>query len=216
MAARNLNAGQSCISAKRFVVEEAVRAEFTEAFAADVARLTVGDPMAEGTRVGPLTKQDIRNSVADQVQRSVGDGARLVVGGTAPDRPGYYFTRTVLDRVTPEMAVGSEETFGPVAAVIAADDAAAAITIANATDFGLGASLWTSDLDRAAELIPRIEAGAVFVNDIVASDPRLPFGGTKRSGYGRELGSFGLREFANVKTVWVGPSWDPSTPHLSE
>lgn len=214
--ARNLNGGQSCISAKRFIVEKSVYADFTEAFAAGVARLRVGDPLAEGIQVGPLARHSIRESVLDQVQRSVARGARVVTGGTVPEGRGYFYMPAVLDNVSTNMAVSAEETFGPVAAVIAADTVDDALAIANATEFGLGASLWTSDIDRAVTLIPRIEAGAVFVNDIVASDPRVPFGGIKRSGYGRELGEYGLREFTNVKTVWIGPSRDLSTPSLSE
>lgn len=216
VSARYLNGGQSCISAKRFIVDESVREEFTEAFTAGVAKLTVGDPMAEGTRIGPLARESIRRSVIDQVERSVSAGARLVTGGAVPEGRGYFYTPAVLDHVTAEMAVSAEETFGPVAAVISADNTRNAVAIANATEFGLGASLWTSDLERAATLIPDIEAGAVFVNDIVASDPRVPFGGIKRSGYGRELGAFGPREFTNAKTVWIGPSRDLREPLLSE
>ena len=216
VSARNLNAGQSCISAKRFIVEESIRAEFTEAFAAGVAALTVGDPLAAGTQVGPLARDSIRTSVIDQVKRSVSAGARLLTGGTVPDGRGYFYSPAVLDQVTPEMAVGGEETFGPVAAIISAASPQAAISIANNTEFGLGASLWTADHDQARTLIPQIDAGAVFVNDIVASDPRVPFGGIKRSGYGRELGAFGLREFCNAKTVWIGPSRDLRAPVLSE
>lgn len=214
--ARNLNGGQSCISAKRFIVEKPVVAEFTDAFAAGVSRLRVGDPLADGTQVGPLARHSIRESVVDQVRRSTAAGARLVTGGTVPDGRGYFYTPAVLDHVGADMPVAAEETFGPVAAVIAADDAEQAIALGNATEFGLGASLWTADLDRASALVPQIDAGAVFVNDVVASDPRVPFGGIKRSGYGRELGEFGLREFCNIKTVWIGPSRDVRTPSLSE
>jgi succinate-semialdehyde dehydrogenase / glutarate-semialdehyde dehydrogenase len=216
VAARNLNAGQSCISAKRFIVEEPIRTEFTEAFAAGVAALTVGDPLVPDTQIGPLARASIRASVIDQVGRSVATGARLVTGGTVPDGRGYFYCPAVLDRVTPDMAIGGEETFGPVAAIISAADPSEAISIANGTEFGLGASIWTSDYDRARALIPQIDAGAVFLNDIVASDPRVPFGGIKRSGYGRELGALGLREFCNAKTVWIGPSRDLRTPVLSE
>ncbi|BBY22854.1 hypothetical protein MSTO_30590 [Mycobacterium stomatepiae] len=209
VSARNLNGGQSCISAKRFIIEDWVRAEFTEAFADGVSRLQVGDPMVDGIQVGPLAQKSIRES--DQVQRSLADGARLVTGGQVPQRVGYFYTPAVLDRVGPEMAVSAEETFGPVAAIISAENVRAALDIANATEFGLGASLWTSDLDRAAALIPQIDAGAVFVNEVVTSDPRVPFGGIKRSGYGRELGEDGLRQFTNAKTVWIGPSKGPRT-----
>src|ERR1700731_3095478 len=216
VSARNHNAGQSCIAAKRFIVENAIRSEFTEAFAAGVANLTVGDPMVASTRGGPLAKASIRQSLISQVERSVSAGARLVTGGTPLEGRGYFYQPAVLDEVTPRMAVSAEETFGPVAAIIAVPDPSSAVVAANATKFGLGASLWTSDLDRAATLIPQLDAGAVFVNDIVTSDPRMPFGGVKRSGYGRELGTFGPREFTNVKTVWIGPSRDARTPHLAE
>ena len=216
VSARNHNAGQSCLAAKRFIVEDAIRSEFTDAFAAGVAKLTVGDPMLESTRVGPLAKASIRQSLIGQVGRSVSAGARLVTGGTPLEGRGYFYNPAVLDEVTPGMAVSAEETFGPVAAIIAVPDPSSAVEAANATEFGLGASLWTSDLERAATLIPQLGAGAVFVNDIVTSDPRMPFGGIKHSGYGRELGTFGPREFTNVKTVWIGPSRDARTPHLSE
>jgi succinate-semialdehyde dehydrogenase / glutarate-semialdehyde dehydrogenase len=216
VSARNHNAGQSCIAAKRFIVEDAIRSEFTEAFVAGVAKLTVGDPMLESTLVGPLAKATIRQSLIGQVERSVSAGAGLITGGTPLEGRGYFFNPAVLDDVTPGMAVSAEETFGPVAAIMGVPDASSAVEAANATEFGLGASLWTSDLERAATLIPQLGAGAVFVNDIVTSDPRMPFGGIKRSGYGRELGTFGPREFTNVKTVWIGPSRDARTPHLSE
>jgi len=172
--------------------------------------------MLENTLVGPLAKASIRQSLIGQVERSVSAGARLITGGTPLEGRGYFFNPAVLDDVTPGMAVSAEETFGPVAAIMGVPDATSAVEVANGTEFGLGASLWTSDLERAATLIPQLGAGAVFVNDIVTSDPRMPFGGIKRSGYGRELGTFGAREFTNVKTVWIGPSPDARTPHLSE
>ncbi|MEU9964475.1 NAD-dependent succinate-semialdehyde dehydrogenase [Streptomyces malaysiensis] len=216
VSARMLNTGQSCISAKRFIVEEAVAEEFTDAFAAGVAALTVGDPFRRDVRIGPLARSALRDDLVDQVQRSTAAGARIVTGGTVLDGPGYFYVPAVLDQVTPTMAVAAEETFGPVAAVVSAKDPAQAVDIANATEFGLGAALWTTDLERADRLIPGIEAGAVFVNGIVASDPRLPFGGIKRSGYGRELGAFGLRQFTNVKSVWIGPAHNAQSHPLSE
>ena len=167
-------------------------------------------------RIGPLARSSLRTDLIDQVQRSTAAGARVVTGGTVPDGPGYFYLPAVLDHVTPAMAVAAEETFGPVAAVITAKNPAQAIEIANATEFGLGAALWTTDLDHADRLVPSIDAGAVFINGIVASDLRLPFGGIKRSGYGRELGAFGLRQFTNVKSVWVGPAQDEQTHPLSE
>jgi len=216
VTARMLNTGQSCISAKRFIVEDAVVEEFTEAFAAGTAALAVGNPFHRDVRIGPLAGSSLRTELIGQVQRSTAAGARVVTGGTVPDGPGYFYLPAVLDHVTPAMAVAAEETFGPVAAVITAKNPAQAIEIANATEFGLGAALWTTDLDHADRLVPSIDAGAVFINGIVSSDPRLPFGGIKRSGYGRELGAFGLRQFTNVKSVWVGPAQDEQTHPLSE
>ncbi|CAM5549739.1 NAD-dependent succinate-semialdehyde dehydrogenase OS=Streptomyces antimycoticus OX=68175 GN=gabD PE=3 SV=1 [Streptomyces antimycoticus] len=216
VSARMHNAGQSCISAKRFIVEETVVAEFTHAFTAGVAALAVGDPFRRDIHIGPLARSGLRSDLVDQVERSTAAGARLVTGGTVLDGPGYFYVPAVLDQVTPTMAVAAEETFGPVAAVVSAKDPAQAVNIANATEFGLGAALWTTDLERADRLIPGIEAGAVFVNGTVASDPRLPFGGIKRSGYGRELGAFGLRQFTNVKSVWIGPAHNAPSHPLSE
>jgi succinate-semialdehyde dehydrogenase/glutarate-semialdehyde dehydrogenase len=203
--ARNQNSGQSCIAAKRFIVEETVADAFIERFAAAVAALRVGDPTDRATNVGPLARADLRATLAAQVEASRARGARLVLGGVAPARRGFFYQPTILDRVEPEMPVFCEETFGPVAAVIRARNVDDAVDLANASDYGLGAALWTADLDRAKALVRRIEAGVVFVNGLVASDPRLPFGGIKRSGYGRELGVFGIREFTNIKTIWVNP-----------
>jgi succinate-semialdehyde dehydrogenase/glutarate-semialdehyde dehydrogenase len=204
--ARNQNNGQSCIAAKRFIVEEGVADQFTEKFAAAVNALRVGDPMQRETNVGPLAREDLRDALADQVERSVSGGARAVTGGTSLAGKGYFYAPTVLDGVTSDMPAFREETFGPVAAVIRARDADDAIRLANDTEYGLGAALWTRDTERAKELARRIEAGSVFINGMVASDPRLPFGGIKRSGYGRELGVFGIREFVNIQTVWIGPA----------
>jgi succinate-semialdehyde dehydrogenase / glutarate-semialdehyde dehydrogenase len=201
--ARNQNNGQSCIAAKRFIVEEPVADQFTEKFAQAVKALTVGDPMRRETNVGPLARGDLRDSLADQVERSVKRGAQAVVGGSALNGKGYFYQPTVLDGVKDDMPAFREETFGPVAAVIRARDTEDAIRIANDTEYGLGANLWTQDLARAKTLAREIEAGNVFINGMVASDPRLPFGGVKGSGYGRELGVFGIREFVNIKTVWI-------------
>ncbi|HET6740777.1 MAG TPA: aldehyde dehydrogenase family protein [Kribbella sp.] len=198
--ARFLNTGQSCVNAKRLIVEEPVADEFVAHFAAEVGRLVVGDPLQRATTLGPLARGGLRDTLHDQVRRTVEAGATLVCGG-GPVEPGFYYAPTVLDHVLPGMAAFDEETFGPVAAVVRARDADDAIRLANETEFGLGASLWTAP-ERSAGLVRRIEAGAVFVNAMVASDPRLPFGGIKESGYGRELGADGMREFMNVKTVW--------------
>jgi succinate-semialdehyde dehydrogenase / glutarate-semialdehyde dehydrogenase len=210
--ARNQNNGQSCIAAKRFIVEEPVADQFTEKFAKAVQALNVGDPMRRETNVGPLARGDLRDSLADQVERSVKSGAQAVVGGNALNGKGYFYAPTVLDGVKEDMAAFREETFGPVAAVIRARDPQDAIRIANDTEYGLGANLWTTDLGQAKSLARQIEAGNVFINGMVASDPRLPFGGVKRSGYGRELGSYGIKEFTNIQTVWIGPATAPATP----
>jgi len=203
--ARNQNNGQSCIAAKRFVVANRVADEFERLFVEAVAALKVGDPMERDTNVGPLARADLVDELDRQVRESVAMGARVAVGGGRMDGTGYYFRPTVLTDVTQQMPVFKEETFGPVAAVIRVRNDEEAIEVANDTDFGLGASLWTADVARGRRLAARIEAGAVFVNGMVASDARLPFGGVKRSGYGRELSEYGLHEFMNVQTVWVGP-----------
>jgi len=202
--ARTQNAGQSCIAAKRFLVQEAVADAFVAALARELEALRVGDPKDEATDVGPLARLDLLENLEQQVRRTLDAGARCVTGGRRLDRIGFFFAPTLLDGVRPEMAAACEETFGPVAAVIRVRDEAEAVAIANGTDYGLGASVWTRDAARGERLAARIEAGSVFVNGIVKSDPRLPFGGIKRSGYGRELGAFGVREFVNAKTVWIG------------
>ena len=209
--ARFINVGQSCVNAKRFIVEDAVADRFVELFCAGVAALKVGDPLEEGVSIGPMARANLRNALHAQVERSVAAGAELRMGGAFVDRPGFYYAPTVLDRVKPGMAAFDEETFGPAAAVIRVRDAAEAIRLANQTEYGLGAALWTGDVANGQRLARRIQAGAVFVNGMVASDPRLPFGGIKRSGYGRELGQLGIREFTNTKTVWVGPA-QPAAP----
>jgi succinate-semialdehyde dehydrogenase / glutarate-semialdehyde dehydrogenase len=214
--ARFLNVGQSCIAAKRFIVEESVADAFVTALCAHVSSLVIDDPMGRETSIGPMARANLRDDLHSQVERSIAAGAELRAGGKPVDGPGYFYEPTVLDRVTPAMAAFSEETFGPAASVIRVRDADEAIELANATEFGLGAALWTGDIDRARQLARRIEAGAVFVNGMVASDPRLPFGGIKKSGYGRELGVYGIREFTNIKSVWIGPAQDKSAVTLSE
>jgi acyl-CoA reductase-like NAD-dependent aldehyde dehydrogenase len=199
--ARFQNAGQSCIAAKRFIVEEAVAEPFLEKFAQAVRTLAVGNPMDRGTQVGPMARGDLRDDLERQVRASIEQGARVVLGGKPVGGTGYYYEPTILAGVTSRMTAFREETFGPVAAVIRAKDAEEAIALANDSDFGLGAALWTRDLERARELARRIESGSVFINGMVASDPRLPFGGVKRSGYGRELSAFGIREFVNIQSV---------------
>jgi succinate-semialdehyde dehydrogenase/glutarate-semialdehyde dehydrogenase len=159
--------------------------------------------MDRETQVGPLARNDLRDEVELQVSRTMAQGAKLLLGGGRRSGRGYFFEPTVLSEVRPEMPAGCEEVFGPVAALLKARDAGDAIRIANSTPFGLGASLWTRDLERARDLAGQIEAGQVFINGMVASDPRLPFGGIKKSGYGRELSELGLREFVNIQTVWI-------------
>ncbi len=214
--ARYQNAGQSCIAAKRFIVETAVADAFEQKFAAAVKQLKVGDPMDRSTNVGPMARGDLRDDLDRQVRASVATGARVVAGGAAISGRGYFYEPTILTGVTPEMPAFREETFGPVAAVIVAKDENEAVAMANDSDFGLGAALWTRDIDRARHLARRIESGSVFINGMVASDPRLPFGGVKRSGYGRELSAFGIREFVNIQTVWVGPATAPAAAPAKE
>ena len=206
--ARNQNNGQSCIAAKRFIVEESVADAFEQRFTAAVAALKVGNPMDRANQVGPLARGDLVVELERQVNESVRLGARAVVGGKRIAGDGYYFEPTVLTNVRPGMPAYHEETFGPVAAVIRVKDAEDALRVANDTDFGLGSNLWTSDVERGKGLAERIEAGLVFINGMVASDARLPFGGVKRSGYGRELSEYGIKEFTNIQTVWVGPAKD--------
>jgi succinate-semialdehyde dehydrogenase/glutarate-semialdehyde dehydrogenase len=203
VTARFTNAGQSCVNAKRFIVEASVADAFAERFLAGIAELKLGDPRDPATTLGPLARGNLRAAIDGQVQRSVASGAALRVGGKSPNGAGFYYPATLLDHVLPGMAAFDEETFGPAAAIIRARDADQAIALANRTSFGLGASVWTIDTDRGRALARRIDAGAVFVNAMVASDPRVPFGGIKRSGYGRELGEAGMKEFTNMKTIRV-------------
>jgi len=204
--ARNQNNGQSCIAAKRFIVVEDVADEFEKKFVGAVGALKVGDPTDRGNQVGPLARPDLLDALERQVRESVRMGARVLVGGRRLDGDGNYFEPTVIGGVTPEMPVFKEETFGPVAALIRVKDEEEALAVANDSDFGLGSCVWTADVARGERFAERVEAGLVFINGMVASDARLPFGGVKRSGYGRELGSFGIREFTNIQTVWVGPA----------
>lgn len=207
--ARFQNAGQSCICAKRFIVEDGIADRFVEGLRAAAQEIRVGDPMERSTGMGPMARHNLRAELHSQVQRTVQQGGRLLLGGRLAEGPGAYYPSTIIDHVTDDMVTGSEETFGPVASVLRVRSAQEAIELANATDFGLGAGLWTMDIERAERLVRQIDAGAVFVNGLVASDPRLPFGGLKQSGYGRELGSYGIREFTNIKTVWIGPAHLP-------
>jgi succinate-semialdehyde dehydrogenase/glutarate-semialdehyde dehydrogenase len=201
---RLLNTGQSCIAAKRFVVVPEVREAFTEKLIRRMAAAPMGDPADPDTVLGPMARDDLRDELHDQVERCVAAGAKLALGGQVPDRPGAWYPATVLTGVGPGMPAYDEELFGPVAAIIAAKDTADAIRIANDTRFGLGASVYTGDAQLGERIASELlEAGNCFVNGIVKSDARLPFGGVKDSGYGRELSPLGIREFTNVKTVWV-------------
>ena len=204
--ARNQNNGQSCISAKRFIVVEDVADDFEKRFASAVAALKVGDPMDRANQVGPLARPDLVDALERQVRESVGMGAKVLTGGKRLDGAGNYYAPTVLAGVKADMPVFREETFGPVAALIRVKDAEEALEVANDSDFGLGSSIWTADVDGARRMAERVEAGLVFINGMVASDARLPFGGVKRSGYGRELSEIGIKEFTNAQTVWVGPA----------
>jgi succinate-semialdehyde dehydrogenase/glutarate-semialdehyde dehydrogenase len=203
VTARTINNGQSCIAAKRFIVHADVYAEFERRFVEGMRALRVGDPMDPATQVGPLATEGIRDEVAEQVRRSVEAGARLLTGGTVPDRPGWYYEPTVLTDVPRDSPAYHEEVFGPVAMLFRVDGVEEAVRIANDTVFGLGSSVWTRDEAERRRFVEEIEAGMVFVNAMVASDPRLPFGGVKESGYGRELSVAGIREFVNAKTVYV-------------
>ena len=202
--ARNQNAGQSCIAAKRFIVVDSVYDRFVQKFTEHVRALKLGDPLEKETEVGPLARADLRDSVHDQVIRSVEAGAKVVLGGTLPETPGAFYPPTVLTEVRAGVPAFDEETFGPVAALVRVKDEEEGIAAANDSRYGLGASIWTTDPERASRVAARIESGMVFINSMTRSDPRLPFGGIKASGYGRELWVQGIRSFANVKTVCAG------------
>lgn len=202
--ARLLNNGQSCINAKRFIVHDAVYDTFERLFTEQMSAQTVGDPMLDTTDVGPLASEQQRDDVEHLVADAVAKGARALCGGAAPEGPGYYYPPTVLAGITPEMRLYGEEAFGPVASLYRVPDIDAAVELANGTEFGLGASVWTSDDTERSRFIRDLAAGMVFVNGSVTSYPQLPFGGIKSSGHGRELSVHGIREFCNIKSVWAG------------
>ena len=204
VTARMLNQGQSCIAAKRFIVVKPVMHQFESALKAEFEALRMGDPMDPQTQIGPMARPDLVDEIERQVIASVSAGARLVTGGRRPVREGCYFEPTILADVRKGMPVYSQETFGPVVSLITANDEADAIRIANDSDFGLGGCVWTRDLVRGEKVARQIETGAMFVNGMTKSDPRLPFGGIKKSGYGRELAFYGIKEFVNIKTIWIG------------
>ena len=201
--ARTINSGQSCIAAKRFIVASEVYPEFERRFVDEMKALSVGDPLQEATDIGPLATEQILKDVSDQVQTSVAAGALVLTGGQKMKRPGNFYEPTVLANIPADSPASCEEVFGPVAMLFRVSTIDEAIALANNTSFGLGAAAWTNDATEKQRFIEELEAGSVFINGMVASDPRLPFGGIKNSGYGRELGEFGIREFVNVKTVWI-------------
>ncbi len=201
---RMINQGQSCIAAKRFIVDETVVEEFTLRLLRAVSGLKTGDPMDPATDMGPMARPDLVEDVEKQVQKSLESGATLVYGGKRPQRPGCYYLPTILRNVRKGMAVYHEETFGPVFSIITVKSEEEAIAVANDSEFGLGGCVWTKDPERGEKIARKIETGAMFVNGITKSDPRLPFGGIKKSGYGRELATYGIREFVNIKTIWIG------------
>jgi succinate-semialdehyde dehydrogenase/glutarate-semialdehyde dehydrogenase len=207
--ARIINNGQSCIAAKRFIVADSIADEFERRFVAGFESLRVGDPLDPATDVGPLANESQVKTIAGQVERSVAAGARVETGGRRIDGQGYYYTPTVLTGVTPDSPAYHDEVFGPVATIFRVPSLDEAIRVANDSPFGLGASAWTTDPTERARFVAELEAGMVFINAMVASDPRLPFGGVKQSGYGRELAANGLREFVNIKSVWIQ---DPTAP----
>ena len=206
--ARTINNGQSCIAAKRFIVANAIYDRFEQGFVDEMKALRVGDPLEEETEIGPLATPQIVNDLEEQVKKAVDAGARVLTGGNKLTRPGNFYEPTVLVDVDPSTPVSCEEIFGPVAMLFRVNNIDDAIRLANATTFGLGSAAWTKDAREQQQFIDELEAGCVFINGMVASDPRLPFGGVKHSGYGRELAEFGIREFVNIKTVWVGAVTD--------
>lgn len=200
--ARFQNSGQVCIAAKRIIVEEPVAEEFTRRFVSGTLALRMGDPMEPSTDIGPLARLRMREELHDQVERSRAMGAAILAGGVVPSGPGAFYPPTIMIGVTPDMPVFREETFGPVAVIMVANDAEHAVAIANDSEFGLCGALWSGDAERAAKIAARIETGGIFINAVAVSDPRVPIGGIKQSGYGRELSHFGLREFCNAQLLW--------------
>ncbi len=196
------NTGQICIAAKRIILEKPIAAEFTERFVEAVKALKMGDPLDESTYLGPMARADLRDELHRQVEGTVAAGARLLMGGKPVAGPGSYYEPTILTGVKPGMPAFVQETFGPVAALIEADDVEHAISMANDSEFGLSGALWTSNKELAKQLARRMDTGGVFVNGFSASDPRIPIGGVKKSGYGRELSDYGVHEFMNIQTVW--------------
>jgi len=206
--ARCLNNGQSCIAAKRFIAHDSIADEFERLFVEQMSGMTVGDPMRDGTDVGPLASAQQRTDVEELVADAVAKGAKVLCGGKTPGGPGYYYPPTVLTGITPQMRVHTEEVFGPVATLYRVADIDEAIELANGTEFGLGANAWTNDEQERARFIRDLASGMVFINGNVTSYPQLPFGGVKASGHGRELAAHGIREFCTIKSVWIGRPQD--------
>ena len=198
---RFINCGQSCIASKRFIITKKVAEEFIEKFVQKSEKLRVGDPLSDDTDMGPLVNSTGLENIESIVKESIKDGAQLLIGGEKVDRKGYFYKPTIINDVSPKMRIAQEEVFGPVAPIITVDNEDEAIKLANDTQYGLGASIWTQDLDKAEKLSMSIQSGIVTVNNVVASDPRVPFGGVKKSGFGRELSKYGMLEFANIKSV---------------
>jgi succinate-semialdehyde dehydrogenase/glutarate-semialdehyde dehydrogenase len=201
--ARTINSGQSCIAAKRFFIADKIYDDFLSQFVERMRALKIGDPLDEAIEMGPLATEQIMNGVHEQVQKSIAAGAKLLTGGNRIHGPGFFYEPTVLVDVPRESPAFREEVFGPVASIFRVRDAADAIDMANDSAYGLGASAWTNDRAEQELFASELESGMVFINAMVASDPRLPFGGVKRSGFGRELGAHGIREFTNAKTIWI-------------
>lgn len=201
--ARLFNVGQSCIASKRFLVMDSVADQFESELTKAVEQLVIGDPADEKTQIGPMAREDLLEELDEQVQKSIQMGAKLLLGGKKVDRPGSFYAPTILTNITPEMTVFREETFGPVFAIVRVKSDVEAIALANDSEFGLGGSVWTKNLEQGEKVARQIETGAVFVNAMTKSDPRLPFGGIKKSGYGRELSHYGIKEFVNIKTIWI-------------
>ncbi|MFL5626774.1 MAG: aldehyde dehydrogenase family protein, partial [Ktedonobacteraceae bacterium] len=196
-------------------VVEAVAEAFEQKFVEAASKLRIGNPLDHETQIGPMARGDLRAALDKQVQASIKMGAKVLLGGKPLDGKGYFYAPTIITAVAPDMPLFREETFGPVAAVIHARDVEHAVELANDSEFGLGGNLWTGDIERGRALARRLESGSVFINGMTASDPRLPFGGVKRSGYGRELSSFGIREFVNIQTIWIGPVVQPPVTNVA-
>lgn len=201
---RMLNNGQSCIAAKRFILEMDIAEEFMQLLKDELLKWKIGDPMKEETQIGPLARRDLMDDLEAQINDAIKKGAKLVVGGNPIPGDGNYFEPTIIRDIKPNMKIYSQETFGPVFSIFVVKNEVEAIIMANDSDFGLGGSLWTNDLEKGKDLARQVESGAVFVNGMTKSDPRLPFGGIKKSGFGRELSHYGIKEFVNMKTIWIG------------